>query len=85
MMQFIGFSETNFMQMQLKYLAEEMQAVVKGLEKVGFELQASEIDGPISEVFLKVQHLSILHSNTHVICSKASKCLKKCVFPIKCC
>ncbi|XP_065009628.1 formin-like protein 5 [Musa acuminata AAA Group] len=38
---------------QLKYLAEEMQAVVKGLEKVGFELQASENDGPISEVFLK--------------------------------
>ncbi|RRT41461.1 hypothetical protein BHM03_00044133 [Ensete ventricosum] len=30
-----------------------MQAIVKGLEKVRFELQSSENDGPISEVFLK--------------------------------
>nr|CAD1841301.1 unnamed protein product [Ananas comosus var. bracteatus] len=38
---------------QLKLLAEEQQAVVKGLEKVEAELQASESDGPVSEVFCK--------------------------------
>lgn len=38
---------------QLKSLAEEMQAIVKGLEKVEFELTASESDGPVSEVFRK--------------------------------
>ncbi|KAB2067872.1 hypothetical protein ES319_A09G258000v1 [Gossypium barbadense] len=36
---------------QLKYLAEEMQAIVKGLEKVKQELAASEDDGPVSEGF----------------------------------
>ncbi|KAK3020876.1 hypothetical protein RJ639_046273 [Escallonia herrerae] len=36
---------------QLKYLAEEMQAVSKGLEKVVQELTASENDGPVSESF----------------------------------
>ncbi|KAJ0973756.1 hypothetical protein J5N97_015721 [Dioscorea zingiberensis] len=38
---------------QLKSLAEEMQAIVKGLEKVELELTASENDGPVSEVFRK--------------------------------
>ncbi|OVA13407.1 Tensin phosphatase [Macleaya cordata] len=38
---------------QLKSLAEEMQAIVKGLEKVKQELAASENDGPVSEVFRK--------------------------------
>lgn len=38
---------------QLKTLAEEMQAVVKGLEKVELELTASENDGPASKVFRK--------------------------------
>nr|CAD1825012.1 unnamed protein product [Ananas comosus var. bracteatus] len=38
---------------QLKYLAEEMQAIQKGLEKVEQELTASESDGPISETFHK--------------------------------
>nr|CAD1840175.1 unnamed protein product [Ananas comosus var. bracteatus] len=38
---------------QLKYLAEEMQAVSKGLEKVEQELTASENDGPVSETFRK--------------------------------
>ncbi|KAG1342023.1 putative formin-like protein 20 [Cocos nucifera] len=38
---------------QLKSLAEEMQAIVKGLEKVELELNASENDGPVSEVFCK--------------------------------
>ncbi|KAG5564034.1 hypothetical protein RHGRI_000268 [Rhododendron griersonianum] len=36
---------------QLKYLAEEMQAVSKGLEKVVQELSESENDGPVSEEF----------------------------------
>ncbi|XP_052476738.1 formin-like protein 20 [Gossypium raimondii] len=38
---------------QLKYLAEEMQAIIKGLEKVKQELAASEDDGPVSEGFRK--------------------------------
>uniref|UniRef100_A0A1D1ZC80 Formin-like protein n=2 Tax=Anthurium amnicola TaxID=1678845 RepID=A0A1D1ZC80_9ARAE len=38
---------------QLKPLAEEMQAITKGLEKVELELTASENDGPVSEVFRK--------------------------------
>ncbi|KAJ6805311.1 formin-like protein 20 [Iris pallida] len=38
---------------QLKFLAEEMQAIVKGLEKVEQELTASENDGPVSHVFRK--------------------------------
>ncbi|XVE54753.1 hypothetical protein DITRI_Ditri03aG0107000 [Diplodiscus trichospermus] len=38
---------------QLKSLAEEMQAIIKGLEKVKQELVASENDGPVSEVFRK--------------------------------
>ncbi|KAI8569269.1 hypothetical protein RHMOL_Rhmol02G0265800 [Rhododendron molle] len=39
---------------QLKYLAEEMQAVSKGIEKVLQELTASENDGPVSENFCKI-------------------------------
>ncbi|KAG4962697.1 hypothetical protein JHK86_039565 [Glycine max] len=39
---------------QLKYLAEEMQAVSKGLEKVVQELTASKNDGPVSENFCQV-------------------------------
>ncbi|KAJ4826465.1 hypothetical protein Tsubulata_019432 [Turnera subulata] len=39
---------------QLKYLAEEMQAISKGLEKVVQELTASENDGAISENFCKI-------------------------------
>ncbi|CAL9049441.1 unnamed protein product [Musa banksii] len=38
---------------QLKSLAEEMQAIVKGLRKVEVELKASENDGPASEIFCK--------------------------------
>ncbi|XP_021899384.1 formin-like protein 13, partial [Carica papaya] len=38
---------------QLKYLAEEMQAINKGLEKVVQELSMSESDGPVSENFHK--------------------------------
>ncbi|KAM0843521.1 hypothetical protein ACQ4PT_057652 [Festuca glaucescens] len=39
--------------LQLKALAEEQQAVVKGLEKVEQELTASESDGPVSDAFRK--------------------------------
>lgn len=42
------------LQIQLKSLAEEMQAIIKGLEKVKQELGASANDGPVSEVFHKV-------------------------------
>ncbi|XP_021731367.1 formin-like protein 13 isoform X3 [Chenopodium quinoa] len=38
---------------QQKFLAEEMQAVNKGLEKVVQELSMSENDGPISDAFRK--------------------------------
>lgn len=48
------------MQIQLKSLAEEMQAIIKGLEKLNQELTASENDGPVSEVFRKVLNLSLL-------------------------
>lgn len=43
-----------YFQIQLKSLAEEMQAIIKGLEKVKQELVASENDGPVSEIFHKV-------------------------------
>lgn len=43
-----------FVQLQLKFLAEEMQAVSKGLEKIQQELTASENDGPVSESFCTV-------------------------------
>lgn len=39
---------------QLKYLAEEMQAISKGLEKVVQELTASENDGIVSDNFCKI-------------------------------
>lgn len=45
------------MQIQLKSLAEEMQSIIKGLEKVKLELVASENDGPVSEVFHKVSNM----------------------------
>ncbi|GLT76865.1 hypothetical protein SLA2020_484990 [Shorea laevis] len=38
---------------QLKYLAEEMQAISKGLEKVVQELTASENDGLVSDTFCR--------------------------------
>ena len=42
-------------QIQLKMLAEEMQAVSKGLEKVQLVYDASERDGPVSEIFREVR------------------------------
>ncbi|KAE9602197.1 putative formin, FH2 domain-containing protein [Lupinus albus] len=38
---------------QLKSLTEEMQAIIKGLEKVKQELAASVNDGPVSDIFHK--------------------------------
>ncbi|GJS00542.1 formin-like protein 13 isoform X2 [Tanacetum coccineum] len=46
---------------QLKYLAEEMQAISKGLKKVSEELSMAENDRPVSENFLKVLK-EFLHS-----------------------
>lgn len=60
------------MQIQLKSLAEEMQAITKGLEKVKQELVASESDGPISETFHKVQNLSsfsLPHPSSGIWCA----------------
>ncbi|ESR53901.1 hypothetical protein CICLE_v10024009mg, partial [Citrus x clementina] len=45
---------------QLKSLAEEMQAIIKGLEKVRQELVMSENDGPVSEVFCKGRNADAL-------------------------
>lgn len=44
----------HFFQIQLKSLAEEMQAIIKGIEKVKQEFAASANDGPVSEVFHEV-------------------------------
>lgn len=41
-------------QIQLRSLAQEMQAISKGLEILNQELTASERDGPVSEVSHKV-------------------------------
>ncbi|KAF3446202.1 hypothetical protein FNV43_RR11381 [Rhamnella rubrinervis] len=51
---------------QLKYLAEEMQAISKGLEKVVQELTASENDGPVSENFCKILKEFLTHSEAEV-------------------
>lgn len=57
-MQVIDLPTSFHIQIQLKSLAEEMQAIVKGLRKVEVELKASENDGPASEIFCKVCHHS---------------------------
>lgn len=44
-----------------------MQAIIKGLEKVKQELAASEDDGPISEVFRKVENSSYLKSGNDFV------------------
>ncbi|KAG2668287.1 hypothetical protein I3760_15G153200 [Carya illinoinensis] len=51
---------------QLKYLAEEMQTISKGLEKVIQELSASENDGPVSENFRKTLKEFLLFSEAKV-------------------
>ncbi|PPR92263.1 hypothetical protein GOBAR_AA28407 [Gossypium barbadense] len=53
---------------QLKYLAEKMQAIIKGLEKVKQELAASEDDGPVSEGFREVHCcFTALYSSTFIL------------------
>ncbi|KAH9603068.1 hypothetical protein KSS87_012010 [Heliosperma pusillum] len=47
------FMKYHALQIQLKFLAEEMQAISKGIEKVVQELTASGNDGPVSEAFCK--------------------------------
>ncbi|KAL2462861.1 Formin-like protein 20 [Forsythia ovata] len=51
---------------QLKSLAEEMQAIIKGLEKVKQEFAASENDGPVSETFRKTLKVFIGVAETEV-------------------
>lgn len=58
------------LQIQLKSLAEEMQALIKGLEKVKQELAASENDGPVSEVFRKVFIICVCLLILHYIMKK---------------
>lgn len=53
----------NFLQIQLKFLAEEMQAISKGLEKVVQELSMSENDGVVSENFRKVSMTTLILHN----------------------
>ncbi|XP_058724930.1 formin-like protein 18 [Vicia villosa] len=52
--------------LQLKYLAEEMQAISKGLEKVIQELSASENDGPVSECFCQILKEFLSHAEAEV-------------------
>lgn len=59
-------------QIQLKSLAEEMQAVSKGLEKVEQELTASENDGAISAGFQKVR--VVLGTRGFLLSSLRSMC-----------
>ncbi|KAG7608475.1 Formin FH2 domain [Arabidopsis suecica] len=51
---------------QLKSLAEEIQAITKGLEKLKQELTASETDGPVSQVFRKLLKEFISNAETQV-------------------
>ncbi|RDX99267.1 Formin-like protein 20, partial [Mucuna pruriens] len=52
---------------QLKSLAEEMQAIIRGLEKVKQELAACENDGPVSEVFRKTLKEFIAVAESEVV------------------
>uniref|UniRef100_M1CA50 Formin 20 n=1 Tax=Solanum tuberosum TaxID=4113 RepID=M1CA50_SOLTU len=45
-----------------------MQAIIKGLEKVKKELEASETDGPVSEIFRKVLWWLYFFSTVYVLC-----------------
>lgn len=54
---FVFQSMKLFGQIQLKSLAEEMQSVSKGLEKVEKELSESSNDGAIAASFQKVKEL----------------------------
>ncbi|KAK7411387.1 hypothetical protein VNO78_02820 [Psophocarpus tetragonolobus] len=52
---------------QLKSLAEDMQAIIRGLEKVKQELAASKNDGPVSEVFRKTLKEFIAVAESEVV------------------
>nr|GME05899.1 formin-like protein 18 isoform X1 [Ipomoea batatas] len=75
---------------QLKCLAEEMQAISKGLEKVVQELAASENDGPVSDFFCKSLKMFLKYAEKDVkavsalyaevlcqLCSILRGCLEK--------
>ncbi|XP_019088436.1 PREDICTED: formin-like protein 13 [Camelina sativa] len=53
---------------QLKFLAEEMQAINKGLEKVVQELSMSENDGPISHNFNEILKEFLHYAEAEVRC-----------------
>ncbi|CAN1789309.1 Formin-like protein 17 [Linum perenne] len=55
-----------FALIQFKYLAEEMQAISKGLEKVIQELAASENDGAVSEYFCKILRAFLSYAESEV-------------------
>ncbi|XWS17870.1 hypothetical protein CRYUN_Cryun33cG0105600 [Craigia yunnanensis] len=63
---------------QLKYLAEEMQAISKGLEKVVQELTTSENDGPVSETFCRTlkEFLSFAESEVRSLASLYSSVVR---------
>ncbi|GKB30596.1 formin-like protein 20 [Tanacetum coccineum] len=50
----------------LKYLAQEMQAIIKGLKKVKQELTASADDGPLFDVFHKTLNAFIGFAESEV-------------------
>ncbi|CAA0401322.1 unnamed protein product [Arabidopsis thaliana] len=54
------------LEINLKSLAEEIQAITKGLEKLKQELTASETDGPVSQVFRKLLKDFISSAETQV-------------------
>lgn len=47
-------NQRSFLRIQLKSLGEKLHPVIKGLEKVKHELDASPYDGAVSEFFHKV-------------------------------
>ncbi|KAH1254652.1 Formin-like protein 20 [Glycine max] len=59
--------EIELLKIQLKSLAEEMQAIIRGLEKVKQELVASKNDGPVSEVFRKTLKEFIAVAESEVV------------------
>lgn len=76
------------LQIQLKSLAEEMQAVNKGLEKVEQELSTSESDGPVSNTFRKVLFIVPLppvHHNWYPNCfgdAMGKLCIKEVLYVV---
>nr|XP_029118335.1 formin-like protein 6 isoform X2 [Elaeis guineensis] len=69
---------------QLKTLAEEMQAINKGLEKVEQELTASENDGPVSQTFRQTlkQFLVVAEAEVRALTSLYSTVECRCSSPL---